>query len=131
MVKEIPIRLSPHVLSRCVVIPNKFPTLLAEREIIANAFFFTIRSEPTPSAEVFGGHKARFRVVSGTKIVKVLLAGAKIRGKFMGCTKIYIITKVKQQFARQANIQGRTRTKDWGGHLERHKKSDVWKEMKR
>jgi len=27
-----------HVLSRCVFIPNKFPTLLAEREIIANAF---------------------------------------------------------------------------------------------
>ena len=27
----------PHVLSRCVFIPNKFPTLLAEREIIANA----------------------------------------------------------------------------------------------
>jgi len=27
----------PHVLSRCVVIPKQFPTLLAEREIIANA----------------------------------------------------------------------------------------------
>ena len=26
-----------HVLSRCVFIPNKFPTLLAEREILANA----------------------------------------------------------------------------------------------
>ena len=33
----MPITTPPHVLSRCVFIPNKFPTLLAEREIIANA----------------------------------------------------------------------------------------------
>jgi len=53
---------------------------LAEREIIANAFF-TIRFDSAPSAEVFGGHNARFRAFSGTKIVKVLLAGAKKAGK--------------------------------------------------
>ena len=29
---------SYHILSLCVVISNKFPRLLAEREIIANAF---------------------------------------------------------------------------------------------
>ena len=33
----MPITTPHHVLSRCVFIPNKFPTLLAEREIIANA----------------------------------------------------------------------------------------------
>ena len=33
----MPITTPRHVLSRCVFIPNKFPTLLAEREIIANA----------------------------------------------------------------------------------------------
>ena len=38
---------TPHVLSRCVFIPNKFPTLLAEREIIANAFF-TNKIVPAP-----------------------------------------------------------------------------------
>ena len=35
----MPYKATRHVLSRCVVIPNKFPTLLAEREIIANAFY--------------------------------------------------------------------------------------------
>ena len=29
-----------HVLSRCVFISKKFPRLLAEREIIANAFYY-------------------------------------------------------------------------------------------
>ena len=38
----MPITTPPHVLSRCVVIPNKFPTLLAEREIIANALLVRI-----------------------------------------------------------------------------------------
>ena len=33
-----PLRPPHHVLSRCVFISNKFPRLLAEREIIANAF---------------------------------------------------------------------------------------------
>ena len=33
----MPITTPHHVLSRYVFIPNKFPTLLAEREIIANA----------------------------------------------------------------------------------------------
>ena len=31
-----------HLLFQCVVISNKFPRLLAEREIIANALFFPI-----------------------------------------------------------------------------------------
>lgn len=35
--REMPIRASYHILSLCVVISNKFPRLLAEREIIANA----------------------------------------------------------------------------------------------
>ena len=81
----------------------ELPRFLKQFQITANAcYMFPIRFNPAKpsSAEVLGGHKARFRVVSGTKIVKVLLAGAKIRGKFMGCTKNYIITKVKQQFAR-------------------------------
>ena len=33
----MPTKTPRHVLSRCVFIPKKFPTLLAEREIIANA----------------------------------------------------------------------------------------------
>ena len=48
----------PHVLSRCVFIPNKFPTLLAEREIIANAFCFTL-NVPPPSAP---GHRGGVRM---------------------------------------------------------------------
>ena len=38
----MPITTPRHVLSRCVFIPNKFPTLLAEREIIANALLVQI-----------------------------------------------------------------------------------------
>ena len=38
----MPITTPRHVLSRCVFIPNKFPTLLAEREIIANALLVRI-----------------------------------------------------------------------------------------
>ena len=37
----MPITTPHHVLSRYVFIPNKFPTLLAEREIIANAFYLS------------------------------------------------------------------------------------------
>ena len=66
--------------------------------------FFTIRFDPAPSAEVFGGHKARLCAFSGTKIVKVLLVGAKIRRKFMGRTQNNIITKVKQQIAHKTGI---------------------------
>ena len=36
-----PLRPPHHVLSRCVFISNKFPRLLAEREIIANAFYLS------------------------------------------------------------------------------------------
>ena len=42
---EMPITTPRHVLSRCVFIPNKFPTLLAEREIIANALLL-VRISP-------------------------------------------------------------------------------------
>ena len=40
-----------HVLSRCVFIPNKFPTLLAEREIIANALLYSDKIIPPPCAQ--------------------------------------------------------------------------------
>ena len=40
-----------HVLSRCVFIPNKFPTLLAEREIIANASLL-VRISPRTAGKV-------------------------------------------------------------------------------
>ena len=39
--KGAPYRASCHILSLCVVISNKFPRLLAEREIIANAYVIT------------------------------------------------------------------------------------------
>ena len=35
---KAPIRVTYHILFQCVFISNKFPRLLAEREIIANAF---------------------------------------------------------------------------------------------
>ena len=40
-----------HVLSRCVFISKKFPRLLAEREIIANALLYTVKIIPPPCAQ--------------------------------------------------------------------------------
>jgi len=49
----MPITTPHHVLSRCVFIPNKFPTLLAEREIIANALLWSgFLPEPMAKVEI-------------------------------------------------------------------------------
>ena len=66
-----------HVLSRCVFIPNKFPTLLAEREIIANAFLFYMSVRDFCSAELCKRHAAHperaTKIVISFKVTKFLM----------------------------------------------------------
>ena len=50
-----------HVLSLCVVISKKFPRLLAEREIIANAFF-TNKVMQAPPLRLFPHSRTKVRL---------------------------------------------------------------------